>query len=193
MRCDIGRSTRAAALVALLLLTGLISACGHATSPSSAGAVRSSTPRILTGGTMPTSTATVGDASAHTAAGPVTITLAKSHFGSQDPLLATIHNGLKASIWIEYHQSGCTPLAVEVLDGGTWNAVGLCTLPGPAKIVEIPAGSVSAQYVSYPQEIDTGAGWAPGTYRVTLTFALSASGVGSSTASMAYSTNFTIG
>lgn len=55
---------------------------------------------MCTGFSRPTpiSMATINGSSAQVAPGPVTITFAQSHFGSPDPLQATIHNGLKASI-----------------------------------------------------------------------------------------------
>ncbi len=194
MCCEKGHGARVTMLVVLVLLPAAVVGCGRAFGSLGSDATPASTslstpsPDGVSGQTPSGQTP-----SGQLTAGPVTVTLAQSHFDPQEPLLATIHNGLNTSIWAQDHQSGCTLLAMEYLTGGIWDAVAQCTQPRPPKAIEIPAGSTSVQYISYPQEMDMAAGWAAGTYRMTLIYALSRTGVGSSAATTVHSAHFTIG
>jgi hypothetical protein len=124
--------------------------------------------------------------------GKVILTLNRQQYGTEDPLEVTIYNGLGQTVWIEDHRSSCASVVLEHMIEGTWQPMGQCNLPGPAMPPMIPAGSSLVQHLNYAQGMDTGAGWPVGTYRVALTFALSASALASSAATTVYSPEFTI-
>jgi hypothetical protein len=122
----------------------------------------------------------------------VRITLAKDHFTSDEPLAATIQNGLTTAIWSTDHHSDCSLLTLEYFTGEAWHAVNQCAQPRPMKVVALPAGASAPQSIGYSQNMDMGAGWAAGTYRLSLSYALNQNQVGLSGTLMVYSDSFTI-
>jgi len=184
MRCDMGRRARVAMLVALALIPAAFVGCGRLSGSSASD----STPEATVSGTP-----NPAGFSGRTIPGQVIVTLTKARFAPEEPLLATIHNGLKTSLWTTDHRSGCSLLSLERLTSGTWNMIGQCTQARPTKVIEIPAGSAPVQYIGYPQEMDLGAGWAAGTYQMTLTYAVNREDVASSAATRVHSAQFTIG
>jgi hypothetical protein len=177
------RHTRPLAALAPLLLVSIFAV----------GCSRSATPLAsdATSTAVSAGTPTVDGTSAKS--GPVAVTLAKSRFSPDEPLLATVQNDLPTSIWVTDGHSGCSTLTVERLSGGAWNAVGQCALERPTKSIEIPAHSALPQRIGNLQQMDMGMGWAPGAYRVTLTYASSRSGSSASAMATVASLNFTVG
>ncbi len=167
---------------ALMMLLLLATMAGCASSSTS-----SEPPAFSTKG------ATSGTPSSGQTPGQVTITISKDHFGSDEPLTATLHNQGTASIWTTDHHTGCGLLTLEVSSGGAWQSVGQCAQPRPVKVVEIPAGATEPQAIAYSQEMDMGAGWPAGTYRISLTYATSQSQANQPGAARVYSHTFTIG
>jgi hypothetical protein len=123
----------------------------------------------------------------------VKITLARERFNLQEPIAATIQNGLATSIWATDHHSGCGLLTLEYLTGGAWRAVGQCSQPRPVKVVEISAGADTPQSIGFSQNMDMGAGWSAGTYRLSLSYAPSQSQANASGAITVHSDSFAVG
>ncbi len=175
---------RLLALAASLLLALFVSACGQVTSPSGGAGAQGAA----------TQTAQAG-AAAQTTSGKVTLSLAKQQYGVEEPLLVTIHNGLQTDIALTDGGAGCVSIEVERLVQNTWQSVSQCA-PAPAgrKSVVISAGSAFVQRIESAHEMDSGAGWPAGTYRVMLTYTPSENGAASSaTGAPVYSAEFTIG
>lgn len=172
---------------ALMMLVLLSTMAGCASSSTSSGSPASST-------SSATSEATAsGTPSPGQTSGQVIITISKDHFGAEEPLTATLHNKGTTSIWTTDHHTGCGLLTLEVSSGGAWQSVGQCAQPRPVKVVEIPAGATEPQAIAYSQEMDMGAGWAAGTYRMSLAYATSQGQANQPAAAKAYSSTFTIG
>jgi hypothetical protein len=171
-------------LAASLLLALFVAACGQISSPHGGAAAQ----------TAATQTAPAG-AAAQTTSGQVTLSLPKQRYGVEEPLLVTIHNGLQTDIALTDGGAGCVSIEAERLVQDSWQSVSQCA-PAPAgrKAVVISAGSAFVQRIEFAHEMDSGAGWPAGTYRVMLTYAPSENGVTSSaTGAPVYSAEFTIG
>jgi hypothetical protein len=156
----------AMALVALCLF-----GCGSSFSQGSGSSSNGNGTPTSPPGTPP---GTPGTTTPGGAAGQVTLTLSKQQYASDEPLLVTIHNGLSSSIWIQGQPSSCTSLTVEIMTGGTWQAIGHCAPVRKPQPVAVAAGASTTGRIDYAQGMDTGAGWPAGTYRVILQYTLSA-------------------
>lgn len=175
---------RALALAASLLLALFVAACGQVSSPRGAADAQGAS----------TQTAQAGAAS-QTTSGKVTLSLAKQRYGVEEPLLVTIHNGLQTDIALTDGGAGCVSIEVERQVQDSWQSVSQCA-PAPAgrKSVVISAGSAFVQRIESAHEMDNGAGWPAGTYRVMLTYTPSQNSVAASaTGAPVYSAEFTIG
>ena len=175
---------RPLALAASLLLALFVAGCGQVSSPSGAADAQGAS----------TQTAQAG-AAAQTTSGQVTLSLAKQRYGVEEPLLVTIHNGLQTDIALTDGGAGCVSIEVERLVQDSWQSVSQCA-PAPAgrKSVVISAGSAFVQRIEFAHEMDNGAGWPAGTYRVMLTYTPSeSSAAASATGAPVYSAEFTIG
>lgn len=195
-----GRHVRGG-LVALVCAasTLLVVGCGavvgtSGTSGTSSGAASNgatgtaSAARVTaTTGTPATATPAAGAASTSAAGsgGQVTVTTDQQHYKVGATLSVTLRNGLAQTIWTADHQTSCTPVVAEVQQNGQWQAVDLCKLMTPTRLIPLAAGTTTVERIATN-------GWAAGTYRVTLRYTVgdqSASGP-SGTASSA---QFTIG
>ncbi len=178
---------RRLSMVAPLAVALLIASCGSSTTPSGSDAAHQET------GPTPRPSASA-HATSQTTRGRVTLTLSKQQYGSEEPLLVTIHNGLATSIWVRDGRVGCTSIIAERLDQGTWEPVGQCAPPSPvARLIAIAPGGVLTQRLDAAQGMDTGAGWPASTYRVMLHFGLDGSAEAVTEGPTAYSPEFTIG
>ena len=174
---------RPLALAASLLLALFVVACGQVSSPRGAADAQGA------------STQTAQAGAAQTTSGQVTLSLAKQRYGVEEPLLVTIHNGLQTDIALADGGAGCVSIEVERLVQDSWQSVSQCA-PAPAgrKSVVISAGSAFVQRIEFAHEMDNGAGWPAGTYRVMLTYTPSENSVAASaTGATVYSSEFTIG
>ena len=95
----------------------------------------------------------------------VTVTVAQGQYATGDSIAASVVNGRSDAIRVADHQSGCTIVTVERQSGSSWQAQNPCLLRSPTRLVTLALGSVTAVSVSPP-----GGGWAPGAYRVSLTY-----------------------
>jgi hypothetical protein len=122
----------------------------------------------------------------------VRVTLSRSAYGIEDPVLVTVYNGLAHPIWVRDHQSSCTAVVLELSLNGAWQSLGSCSQPGPMGSPTVAAGASMTQRLNYAQGMDTGAGWRPGTYRIALTYALSAEALDTAATTTVYSAAFHI-
>ena len=175
---------RPLALAASLLLALFVAACGQVSSPSGAADAQGTATQTVQAGVA-----------AQTTSGQVTLSLTKQQYSVEEPLLVTIHNGLQTDIALTDGGAGCVSIEVERLVQDSWQSVSQCA-PAPAgrKSVVISAGSAFVQRIEFAHEMDNGAGWPAGTYRVMLTYTPSENGAASSaTGAPVYSAEFTIG
>jgi hypothetical protein len=171
-------------LAASLLLALFVAACDQVSSPRGGVDAQGAA----------TQTAQAG-AAAQTMSGKVTLSLPKQRYGVEEPLLVTIHNGLQTDIMLTDGGAGCVSIEVERLVQDSWQSVSQCA-PAPAgrKSVVISAGSAFVQRIEFAHEMDNGAGWPAGTYRVMLTYTPSGNSVAASaTGALVYSAEFMIG
>lgn len=183
--------TRRLSMVAPLALVLLIAGCGSSATPNGNDAAQ----REISPTPKPSASASTSAAS-QTAAGQVTLTLSKQQYGPEEPLLVTIHNGLRTSIWVRDGRAGCTSLIAERLDQGTWEPVGQCTpasISSLARLIAVAPGSALTQRLDAAQGMDTGAGWPASTYRVMLQYGLDGTAGAVSEGPTTYSPEFTIG
>lgn len=177
---------RRLSMVAPLALALMIASCGGSTTPYGNDAAHRET--------SPTPDPSASAATRQTVAGQVSLTLSKQQYGSEEPLLVTIHNGLATNIWVRDGRAGCTSLIAERLDQGTWEPVGQCAPASlVARVIAIAPGGVLTQRLDAAQGMDTGAGWPASTYRVMLRYGLDGSAEAVSEGQTAYSPEFTIG
>lgn len=175
---------RPLALAAALLLALFVVACGQVSSARGAADAQGASTQTVQPG-----------AATKTTSGQVTLSLPKQHYGAEEPLLVTIHNGLQTDIALTDGGAGCVSIEVERLVQDSWQSVSQCA-PAPAgrKSVVISAGSAFVQRIEFAHEMDNGAGWPAGTYRVMLTYTPSENSVASSaTDAPVYSAEFTVG
>jgi hypothetical protein len=126
-------------------------------------------------------------------AGAVRISLMKAQFRPDEPLTATIQNQLVTSVWATDHHTDCGLLSLEAFSGGVWSALEQCSQPRPVKVVEISAGASAPQSIGYSQNVDMGAGWPAGTYRLTLSYGLNQNQATGTGTIVVHSDVFTIG
>ncbi len=96
-------------------------------------------------------------------AGMVTVGADLPSYGQADALTITVANGLADDIRVADHQSGCSLVAVERLDGAMWRMQHPCPLRSPTRLITLAAGEVTALRIPPPAS-----GWATGAYRATL-------------------------
>jgi hypothetical protein len=118
-----------AGLAALLL--PLIAGC--ALSGPAAGASQTGTPTASA-----TTTATM----------TVTLRPGQTHAGVTDTLTVTVVNGLPAAIQVEDHLSDCTIVTLERQEGSSWQAVALCHVETPTRLLSIPPGATQIVILS---------------------------------------------
>jgi hypothetical protein len=171
-------------LVASLLLALFVAACGQVSSSHGSADTQGAATQTVQAGTA-----------AQTTSGKVTLSLPKQRYGVEEPLLVTIHNGLQMDIMLTDGGAGCVSIEVERLAQNTWQSVSQCA-PAPAgrKVVVISAGNAFVQRIEFAREMDSGAGWSAGIYRVRLTYSPSENGANpGATGAPVYSAEFTIG
>jgi hypothetical protein len=109
--------------------------------------------------------------SGQTAAGQVTLTLNKTQYDAEDPVIVTVHNGLSQSIWLGDSRTGCPSVVLERQVNGQWQRASNCAPAALPRSVAIAAGAQTVVRMDAAAGMDTGAGWPAGTYRATLTYA----------------------
>jgi hypothetical protein len=109
--------------------------------------------------------------SGQTTSGQVTLTLNKTQYGAEDPVIVTVHNGLSQSIWLGDSRTGCPSVVLERQVNGQWQRVSKCAPATKLRSVAIAAGAQVVVRVDAAAGMDTGAGWPAGTYRATLSYA----------------------
>lgn len=102
--------------------------------------------------------------------GQVTVGAEQPTYAPADAITATVAIGLADDIRVADHQSGCTIVAIERLDGATWRMQRPCPLRSPTRLLELAVGSVTVARVEPPV-----GGWATGDYRVSLAYRLAQS------------------
>lgn len=175
-------------LVCVGTLSALLVGCGQ--TGGSAGspqprAFSSATSSISSSPPPATHSPTTAGASGQQASGQVILTLNKQHYSPGDTITVTIHNGLSQMIWSADHKTACTVVAAERLQNGQWEAMGLCRLETPTRMVALPATSATVQPFAT-------VGWPSGTYRVTFSYSGGDEGTGGPSG-VAHSVEFTIG
>ena len=179
------------ALVALIgvgALSALLAGCGQtggSVGSPQPGASSSATSVVSSSPPSATPLPTTAGASGQQNSGQVTLTLNKQRYSPGDTITVTIHNGLSQMIWSADHKTACTVVAVERLQNGQWEVVGLCRLETPTRMVALPATSTTTQPFATQ-------GWPSGTYRLTLSYGGGDEGTGGPSG-VAYSVEFTIG
>jgi len=128
--------------------------------------------------------------SGQTTSGEVTLTLNKTQYGAEDPVIVTVHNGLSQSIWLGDSAPGCPSVVLERQVNGQWQRASKCAPATLPRSVAIAAGAQRVVRMDASAGMDTGAGWPAGTYRATLTYATDQKTV--SAQSSTQSTQFTI-
>ena len=175
-------------LVGIGMLSALLAGCGQtggsAGSPQP-GASSSANSMVSSSPPSATPSPTTAAASGQQTNGQVTLTLNKQPYLQGDTITVTIHNGLPQMIWAVDHKTACTVIAAERLQNGQWEAVGLCRLETPTRIVALPAASATVQPFATT-------GWPSGTYRATLSYGGGDEGTGGPSG-VAHSVEFTIG
>jgi hypothetical protein len=164
----------------MMALCGLLAACGVTSSSGQGeGTTIAGTPTQIarsTAGTQPASTTTATP-------GGVRLLLDKSAYAPGDKILVSIENGLSVSIKVTDHHTDCTYVVLQQQQAGSWQAIGLCKLMTPTRLVDLAAGSVTPQTISLPADPN-----AVGTYRVMLLY-----GASGSEGNVVYSSTFTVG
>lgn len=167
----IGAALTLALVGVIVLCAGCGQAIGSSNSPQ-VGVSSSPTPTQAVQAGQPTQ-------------GQVTLTLDKQRYAMGDTIAVTIHNGSSKTIWTEDHQTNCTVVTAEHLEGSQWQAVGRCRLMTPTVVMPLSAASATVQQLF-------GTGWPSGLYRVTLTYTGGDEGTGGP-GGIAHSAEFTIG
>lgn len=173
-----------------VILAGLmlgVAACGQTSIPSSTqlsgqNTATSATPTSQAGATM---TPKTQSSPQPPGSAGVTLTLNQRSYSIASPILVTIHNSLKNTIWAADHKTSCTMLVLERKGPSGWYSVGECTLEIATRILPIGAGT------SITQRLLTYSGMVTGTYRVTLTYQLGEEGSPAGGGTV-YSAEFTV-
>jgi Bacterial Ig-like domain len=165
-----GRFLRVGYTLIVLAIPMCVVSCGQ-TTISSSGQTSDTSAQTTPTQTQAGATMTPGSNPSPATAG-VTLTLNQQHYSADSLIIVTIHNGSQQTIWAADHQTSCTVLTLERQSQGSWYRVGQCALSTPTRVVSIGPGASLTQRLTSQQEMDTGAGWQTGTYRVTLTFHL---------------------
>lgn len=191
MRPAMMRPLALASVLALSLLSASCSAATPAAPPH-----RNATAHAVAGSTShPTPHPTPQPSVAgHTTARPITLTLSKQHYSTEDPLFVTIHNDSQTTIWVLSASGECSSLVAEHLIANSWEPTGQC-MPASAisRLVSLKPGETLSQRLTSAQGVDSGSGWLVGTYRVMLQYGLRGTPAAVSGGPTAYSPPFTIG
>jgi hypothetical protein len=123
--------------------------------------------------------------------GTVALISSKSSYALTDTVDVTIHNGRTSAITPTGQYTSCTPLTLERLTGGAWQAQGECQTLNPAPIVDIPAGASVVERLRPTNSRGPTSAWAAGTYRVA--FAYSQGDSASGAVATVQSSQFSIG
>ncbi|MBF6590064.1 MAG: hypothetical protein IVW57_05960 [Ktedonobacterales bacterium] len=107
--------------------------------------------------------------------GQVTLVTSKSRYQASETVSVTIANGLSSGILAADHQSDCTVVVVEYLNGQTWQPQKLCQLKSATRLIPIAAGATLTQQIQPPGKPGALA-WPTGTYRVALGYRSNPSG-----------------
>lgn len=168
---------------------GVTTATGASNGEAQGGApVASATTQTITRMTpSPSPSAGAAAPAGQAPAGPVTLSLDKTHYSPGDTAVATISNGLDATISSTDHKTGCSLVTLEQLVGGAWQAVEPCRSMIATRMVDLAPRSVTPQRIGIPPN-------QPGTYRVAFMYGGS-DGAGAATAQSGpiYSPTFTVG
>ncbi len=163
--------------LALLVLSIGVAACG-ATSGGTVGnngssetPVTSVTTRTISRTPLPTPTSESGTPQATVTHGEVRVVLSSTSYAQGELMTVTIENGLAQAISATDHKTSCSLIQLEKLVNGVWQPVGTCRLQTPTRVVDLAAGSVTAQSVGVP-----GGQNAAGTYRATLSYSVPGGG-----------------
>lgn len=175
-------------LIVLVIAQALVS-CGQTTRSPSGQSASGQTP---TAGQQAGATMTPTGKPSSTAS-EVTLTLDQQHYSADSLIIVTIHNGSQSPIWAADHQTSCTVLVLERLNQGSWYRVGQCATAIATRILSIQPGASLVQRLSSYQEMDTGAGWQTGTYRVTLTYGMGNDASALAGGNTVHTVEFTIG
>lgn len=173
-------------LVALVLVAG----CGQGNQSNAGSPGGSATEPTATA--SPAAHATSVATPAHTTSGQVRVTMSKSHYGPEEPLVATISNGLGQTIWISTNRASCLGVVLQIQTSSGWQAVGNCAAARSPQPTAILSGGTLVKQFTYAQGADSGAGWPAGAYRVLLPYSMSQSAATAAGATVS-SSAFTIG
>jgi hypothetical protein len=147
----------------------MVAACGQVSSYGTSGGAGNGT---ATTGAMGDEAATMTPGfSGQTTPGQVTLTLNKTQYSSEDPVIVTVHNGLSQSIWLGDSAPGCPSVVLERQVNGQWQRASQCAPAALPRSVAIAAGAQRVVRIDAAAGMDTGAGWPAGTYRATLSYA----------------------
>lgn len=188
---------------ALMVLAG----CGVATGGAAEGGGTSSgTPATLsTRGVLtpaPSATPSRSPAPATTpapgsSAGGVYVSVGQPSYSPTDTIVVTVTNGTSHDVFAANHQTACTIVRLERLDGATWTPAGGCDEGTVTTFIPVRAGSSATFHLAPGGGMMKSAPWAAGTYRVafryTQTVAGSGGGAPSASFNTVYSATFTVG
>jgi len=124
--------------------------------------------------------------------GNVALVLSKSSYAPTDTVDVTIRNGRASAVTPTGQHTSCTPLTLELLAAGSWQALGECQTLNPTQIVDIPAGASVAERLRPTNNRGPTNAWATGTYRVTFEYSQGASASSGAIATV-QSSQFSIG
>lgn len=124
---------------------------------------------LLAGCGMAGTTGSTGPGSGNVTSSQVRVVPDKQQYRSSETVVATITNGLSASITTQDHQSDCTVVTVERLAGQMWQPQNMCQLKSPTRLVPLAAGATIAQQVRPPTSLAS-SGWSAGTYRIVFAY-----------------------
>lgn len=196
-------------LFILLLITGILAACGNGTTSSGSGSASASPgPTGISGSASPSpgTTASVGGstptagptATSGSSQGQVKLEMDRNTFASSDRITVLITNNSGHSIFVSPYQSQCTMVTLERLTNNAWTSRKDC-LRAPASgygLTELKAGqnlkqtlnpvSGSGMRPASAQRI-----WLTGTYRVTLAYSRTSDSE-NATYTQVHSSNFEI-
>ena len=121
----------------------------------------------------------------------VVLTIQNARFGVSEPLGILVKNAGKTDIYARDGLASCTVLQLQRYDSQkkAWISVGRCLDTVQPRVLLIRAG-MSEPFTLAPGSTEDPNAWAPGAYRIALTF--TAQSDGKSATQVAYSRGFTI-
>ena len=156
------------ALLCIVILSSL-AACGSRLSNTSGSNTLPGTPTGTSMKNNPQANPTVTP-------GQVTLVLNASHYGVKDTIIANILNGLSQPVYISMYHTNCTPLILEKETDTTWAPQGNCLKiqSAPNPFIQRKPCSITQQQLR-PFSGTTGSisdSWQSGTYRITISYAM---------------------